>query len=120
MEDNPISWPNAMGQERARQLLNARQQIMIGPHNFIIDEGGPVGTRRRPVEQGIHRGPPSPKRRSPANCAKLGFSISPAGGRSIEAKSPPRNLESLCHTEMPDLLSNAFHWFETDRTVDHV
>jgi hypothetical protein len=41
---------------------------------------------------------------------KRGFSISPAGVRSIEARNSPRDLESLCLTEMRDLLSNAFRW----------
>jgi hypothetical protein len=45
---------------------------------------------------------------------KLGFSISPAGVRSIEARSSLRDLESLFLTEMRDLLSNAFRWFGSE------
>ena len=54
VEYNPVSWPNTMGQECARQPLSAGQQIMIGPDNVIVDEGNPVGLRRLLVEQGVH------------------------------------------------------------------
>jgi hypothetical protein len=54
VEDNPVTRPNTMGEKSAGQLLSAGLQITIGPYNFVEDEGRPVGTRRRPVEQGFH------------------------------------------------------------------